>query len=167
MRSSEETNLGNTILQSLGAASAQGNPPAGIQPNAAEFSAGRVDYARIEELLTKVAHQVLATDTVSGQRPEVRVQVAPDLMPGTEVKVWKADGGRLHVEFETTSPQWAKILTDASSILADRLAGKVNLGEMPVVIVQNSSQNELSSDRESSRDRKEDNEHGESEEQPA
>jgi type III secretion system needle length determinant len=98
----------------------------------------RVDLDKMEALIAKVANRVLVTDPQSGQNPEVRVRVAPDLMPGTEVKLWKGDGGRLHIEFDTTSPQWAKILSESVSVLADRLGARIHLHETPEVTVRHS-----------------------------
>ena len=59
-------------------------------------------------------------------------------MPGTEVKLWKGEGGRLHIEFDTTSPQWAKILSESVSALADRLGARIHLHETPAVTVRHS-----------------------------
>jgi type III secretion system needle length determinant len=133
-----EENLGNSILQSL----ARESSPAQRYPlvGAADQPIGmRVDLDKMEALIAKVANRVLVTDPQSGQNPEVRVRVAPDLMPGTEVKLWKGDGGRLHIEFDTTSPQWAKILSESVSVLADRLGARIHLHETPEVTVRHSA----------------------------
>jgi len=132
-----EENLGNSILQSLGKESspAQRYPSVGAVD---QLIGMRVDLDKMEALIAKVATRVLVTDPQSGQNPEVRVRVAPDLMPGTEVKLWKGDGGRLHIEFDTTSPQWAKVLSESVSGLADRLGARIHLHETPEVIVRHS-----------------------------
>lgn len=133
-----EENLGNSILQSL----ARESSPAQRYPlvGAADQPIGmRVDLDKMEALIAKVANRVLVTDPQSEQNPEVRVRVAPDLMPGTEVRLWKGDGGRLHIEFDTTSPQWAKILSESVSVLADRLGARIHLHETPEVTVRHSA----------------------------
>ncbi|MDF2377666.1 MAG: hypothetical protein P1U81_15615, partial [Verrucomicrobiales bacterium] len=132
-----EENLGNSILQSLGKESspAQRYPSVGAVD---QLIGMRVDLDKMEALIAKVATRVLVTDPQSGQNPEVRVRVAPDLMPGTEVKLWKGDGGRLHIEFDTTSPHWAKVLSESVSGLADRLGARIHLHETPEVIVRHS-----------------------------
>ena len=142
----DEKNLGNTILQALGGQSASISQSGTLSSSNLEASGVKIDYNKIEELLAKVAHRVLASDPVSGQNPEVRVQMSADVMQGTEVRVWKGDGGRLHVEFETSSSQWAKVLSDSVAILSDRLGTKINLSESPVVSVLKSSEQEMAGD---------------------
>jgi len=130
-----EENLGNAILQSL---ARESNP---THKNASIGGSGlpvEVDLDKMEALIAKVANRVLVTDPKFGQNPEVRVQVAPDLMPGTGVRLWKGDGGRLHVEFDTTSAQWAKILSESIPVLADRLGARIHLHETPEVTVRHS-----------------------------
>ncbi len=128
-----DENLGNSILQSLARESRHASVGAADRPIATG-----IDLDKMEALIAKVANRVLVTDPQSGQNPEVRVQVAPDLMPGTEVKLWKGEGGRLHIEFDTTSPQWAKILSESVSALADRLGARIHLHETPAVTVRHS-----------------------------
>ncbi len=133
-----DNNLGNAILQSMGSESSAFSQLRGVEGAEAASHLG-TDFEKIETLISKVANRVLVTDPASGQNAEVRVQIAPDLMPGTEVKVWKGDGGRLFVEFDTTSPQWAKVLSDSVSALSDRLGARINLHEAPQVSVRDSS----------------------------
>jgi hypothetical protein len=128
-----EENLGNAILQSLARESTPTHKNASIE---ASGLPREMDLDKMEALIAKVANRVLVTDPKFGQNPEVRVQVAPDLMPGTGVRLWKGDGGRLHVEFDTTSTQWAKILSESIPVLADRLGARIHPHEAPEVTVR-------------------------------
>ena len=115
-----EASLGQSILQSLGAQSSTSItspiPTPGVNQTP---TVERVE--QVSALMTEMADRVLVTDPIHGQVPEVRVKLADSIMPGTEVRVWREDGGQLRVEFDTVSPYWARVLNEASPLLTQRL----------------------------------------------
>lgn len=119
----EPANLGQTILQSLGTQSVP--VTANITPTEAPVNADRVE--QVSALMTEMADRVLVTDPLHGQTPEVRIKLADHVMPGTEVRVWREEGGQLRVEFDTTSGYWARVLNEASPLLTQRLSEKLHL----------------------------------------
>lgn len=129
--------LGMAILQGMGQGVGQSSGSPGAE--SAAPSSPVMDIDKIEALISKVANRVLVTDPVSGQNAEVRVQLADDLIPGTEIRLFKGEGGRLHVEFDASSPQWAKLISDSVSALQDRLSAKIHLHEAPLITVKESS----------------------------
>lgn len=123
---SEVLNLGQAILQSIGSHSQTSPTHATSEVNAS------VNVERLEQvstLMTEMADRVLVTDPLHQQTPEVRIKLADHVMPGTEVRVWREDGGQLRVEFDTTSGYWARLLTEASPLLSQRLNERLNLPE--------------------------------------
>lgn len=129
----DTSNLGSTILQSLGH---QSTPAASVQPNDRTTPASAV--ARVSEvsnLITQMADRVLVTDPLHGQTQEVRIKIADSVMQDTEVRVWREDGGALRVEFDTTSAYWSRILHDASPLLSQRLNERLPPGTEAQVTV--------------------------------
>jgi len=128
--------LGNAILQSLGHQSSTAATPSPIPTLAAE----RVEH--VSALIAQMADRVLVTDPVNGQNPEVRIKLADNVMPGTEVRVWREDG-QLRVSFDTASPHWARVLNEASPLLAQRLNERLpNEGFAQVTVQQQGGQPE-------------------------
>lgn len=128
----EGATLGHAILQSLGSQSA-------AAAEAATATTGPATAERIEQvsaLMTQMADRVLVTDPLHGQTPEVRIKLAENIMPGTEVRVWRDDGGQLKVQFDTVSPYWARVLNEASPLLSQRLNERLQAAEPPVVTVR-------------------------------
>lgn len=126
----EMVGLGQSILQSLdsqsaAAASAQVSGPA---------TAERIE--QVSSLMSEMADRVLVTDPLHGQNTEVRIKIAENIMPGTEVRVWREDGGQLRVEFDTTNAYWARVLNDSTTQLSQRLNERLNLPEGAQVTVQ-------------------------------
>lgn len=122
----EVPNLGQTILQSIGSQSQTSPAHAAPDVNAS------VNVERLEQvstLMTEMADRVLVTDPLHQQTPEVRIKLADHVMPGTEVRVWREDSGQLRVEFDTSSGYWARVLTEASPLLSQRLNERLNLPE--------------------------------------
>lgn len=128
-RPADAPNLGSAILQSLGHQSA----PAVAQTGASAGAAERV--AEVSNLITQMADRVLVTDPLHGQTQEVRIKIADNVMEGTEVRVWREDGGALRVEFDTTSAYWSRILNDASPLLSQRLNERLPPGTEAQVTV--------------------------------
>lgn len=129
-RPADTQNLGSAILQTLGhqpvPAAAQSNGQAGATERVTEVS----------NLITQMADRVLVTDPLHGQTQEVRIKIADNVMEGTEVRVWREDGGALHVEFDTTSAYWSRILNEASPLLSQRLNERLPSGTEAQVTVQ-------------------------------
>ncbi len=127
------SSLGHSILHSLGAHSstaAAATQSAGHAP-----SAERVE--QVSALITEMADRVLVTDPLHGQTQEVRITLADNLMPGTDLRVWREDGGQLRVEFDTVSPYWARVLNEASPLLTQRLNERLGQpDQLAVVTVQ-------------------------------
>jgi len=121
------SSLGHSILHSLGAHSSAAATPVAHAP-----SAERVD--QVSALITQMADRVLVTDPLHGQIQEVRITLADDLMPGTDLRVWREDGGQLRVEFDTVSPYWARVLNEASPLLAQRLNERLGQPEQPAQV---------------------------------
>ncbi|MES2596707.1 MAG: type III secretion HpaP family protein [Verrucomicrobiota bacterium] len=132
---SDVVTLGHSILQSLdsqstaaAAAAAQVSGPA---------TADRIEH--VSNLMNEMADRVLVTDPLHGQNAEVRIKIAENIMPGTEVRVWREDGGQLRVEFDTTNAYWARVLNDSTTQLSQRLSERLNLPEGAQVTVQHES----------------------------
>ncbi len=122
--------LGNAILQSLGSQSSTG----GAAPLTGVDTTARIE--QVSTLMSQMADRVLVTDPLHGQMPEVRIKLADSVMPGTEVRVWREEGGQLRVEFDTVSPYWARVLNEASPLLAQRLNERLQVAEPVQVTVQ-------------------------------
>ncbi|MGV3659967.1 MAG: hypothetical protein ACO1TE_07275 [Prosthecobacter sp.] len=126
-------NLGSAILQSLGHQSV----PTPVQRNdqAASSTGAAERVTEVSNLITQMADRVLVTDPLHGQTQEVRIKIADTVMEGTEVRVWREDGGALRVEFDTTSAYWSRILNDASPLLSQRLNERLPSGTEAQVTV--------------------------------
>jgi|GEM_PF-1756465 len=128
----EIPNLGQVILQSLDTQSSAS------AANVVASVNGPAHIERVEQvsaLMTEMADRVLVTDPLHGQTQEVRIKLAESIMPGTEVRVWREEGGQLRVEFDTTSGYWARILNEASPLLSQRLNERLNLPDAALVNV--------------------------------
>lgn len=128
----EGSTLGHAILQSLGNQSAAAAEAAGAATGPA--TAERIE--QVSALMSQMADRVLVTDPLHGQTPEVRIKLAENIIPGTEVRVWRDEGGQLKVEFDTVSPYWARVLNEASPLLSQRLNERLQAAEPPVVTVR-------------------------------
>ena len=131
-----EASLGQSILQSLGA---QSSPAMLTHVSETATLRGAPTVERVEQvsaLMVEMADRVLVTDPVHGQTPEVRVKLAENIMPGTEVRLTRDVGGQLYVEFNTMSPYWAQVLNEASPLLAQRLNERLPDLAVPQIIVQ-------------------------------
>jgi type III secretion system needle length determinant len=130
--------IGDDILQSLNAQSSQ-QPPVNVVHAPTEAApVVRVDQAaRIETFVSQIADRILVTDPLGGQNAQVHIKIADAVLPGTELQLWRGDGGQLNVNFATTSPHSAQILADASQLLAQRLNERLALSMPVIVSVQN------------------------------
>lgn len=126
----DASSLGNSILHSLGAHSS--TAPAASTAASHVPSAERVE--QVSTLITEMADRVLVTDPLHGQTQEVRITLADNLMPGTDLRVWREDGGQLRVEFDTVSPYWARVLNEASPMLAQRLNERLGQPEHAALV---------------------------------
>ena len=129
----ETPNLGQVILQSL---DTQSSTSAANAVAAVNQPAHLERVEQFSALITEMADRVLVTDPLHGQTQEVRIQLAESVMPGTEVRVWREEGGQLRVDFDTTSGYWARVLNEASPLLAQRLNERLNLPDAVLVNVQ-------------------------------
>lgn len=125
----ETASLGQSILQSLDSQSSA----AAAATVGAPLTADRIEH--VSSLMSQMADRVLVTDPLHGQVPEVRIKLADSIMPGTEVRMWREDGGQLRVEFDTVSPYWARVLNEASPLLSQRLNERLTQAENVQVTV--------------------------------
>lgn len=128
----EPPSLGQLILQSLDTQSSASVTTAAAVNQPAHLE--RVE--QFSALIAEMADRVLVTDPLHGQTQEVRIQLAESVMPGTEVRVWREEGGQLRVDFDTASGYWARVLNEASPLLAQRLNERLNLPEAVLINVQ-------------------------------
>ena len=135
----EMAGLGNSILSSIGQQSSTSivNAPGATAP---AMTAERVE--QVSTLMSQMADRVLVTDPLHGQTAEVRIKLADNLIPGTEVRVWR-EQGQLHVSFDTTSAYWARVLNEASPLLSQRLQERLpNIDPAQVTVFHQGGQPE-------------------------
>ncbi|GEP43733.1 type III secretion HpaP family protein [Brevifollis gellanilyticus] len=132
---SDVVTLGHSILQSLDSQSTAAATAAAQVSGPA--TADRIEH--VSNLMNEMADRVLVTDPLHGQNAEVRIKIAENIMPGTEVRMWREDGGQLRVEFDTTNAYWARVLNDSTTQLSQRLNERLNLPEGAQVTVQHES----------------------------
>lgn len=132
---SDFANLGHSILHSMDSQSAAAAAAAAQVSGPA--TADRIE--QVNSLMNEMADRLLVTDPLHGQNAEVRIKIAENIMPGTEVRMWREDGGQLRVEFDTTNAYWARVLNDSTTQLSQRLSERLNLPEGAQVTVQHES----------------------------
>lgn len=137
--------LGDEILQAFVAQSS--SQPLTAAAPAPVSSPSTVDQtARIDAFVNQIVDRILVTDPVSGQNAQVHIKIADHILPGSEIRLWRGEGGQLNVNFATTSPQSAQVLADASQLLAQRLDERLHLSQ-PVVVTTNIAMASTSDER--------------------
>lgn len=141
------SNMGDDILKTL---NAQSQSP--VQPSQAPLTnetlapAGQSQSMRIETIINQVVDRILVTDPLSGQNPQIHIKIADHVLPGTELQLWRGDGGQLNVQFVTQSSMASQALLDASQILSQRLTEKLNVPMPVIVTVQNQGEGGMPQD---------------------
>jgi hypothetical protein len=127
-----------TLMNSLKAEPAQSPLTISNTPSAADALRRALEDAFTSNS-TRNAAQAKVDRTDIPAVAELPISDVVTLMPGTEVRVWREDGGQLRVEFDTTNAYWARVLNDSTTQLSQRLSERLNLAEGAQVTVQHES----------------------------
>ena len=122
--------LGTTLLQSLasqsaGAAAAVSAPTA---PTVAHIAA-------LQDMVAETVSRVLVSDPLHDGRREVRISLANDVLPNTEIRLWRQEN-RLHVEFVTTASVADGGLQEGLPRLAEAIQQRQPQSELPLLSVR-------------------------------
>ncbi len=133
--SPEPETLGAAVLQSI--AQQSSSAPAFVAAAPAEVAAPAPlpRLGQLERIIAETVSRVLVSDPLHDGSREVRVQFAREILPDTEVRLWRRDG-RLHVEFVSTPAVAETGLRDALPRLAEAIQQRQPPGESPVVTLQ-------------------------------
>jgi hypothetical protein len=74
----------------------------------------------------KIVERIVASQPVAGQNEEVRIQIERAWLPGTEVKLTRAAGAELFVQFISTNPEAQRFLIDNLPGLRKRLNNRLD-----------------------------------------
>ncbi len=126
--------LGTTVLESMQQQSRQAAAvPAESSPIMTATPAARIE--KIEQIVAETVSRVLVSDPLHDGRREVRVSLQPDVLPQTDIRLWR-ESGRLHVEFISTPATLEQSrLADHLPRLADAIHQRQPLGEIPAVSI--------------------------------
>jgi hypothetical protein len=128
----EPETLGAAVLQSLLNHSSAAPAPAVLAPTPA---------SRIQELESFVAEtvsRVLVSDPLHDGRREVRVTFAREILPDTEVRLWRHEG-RLHIEFAAPTSIAEGGLKEALPRLPELIQQRHPEREAPLVALRQAS----------------------------
>ncbi len=128
--------LGAAVLQSLfnqsSAAVVQSTPLSA--PATPVASTARIE--NLQRVLAETVTRVLVSDPLHDGRQEVRIEFAREVLPDTEVRLWRQEG-RLHVEFlSTTATSETHRLPDGLARLAEVIHQRQPQPELPVVTLR-------------------------------
>jgi hypothetical protein len=125
--------LGAAMLQSLAHQSVSAAGSA-----AASAAAPAPTIARIEALqqtLAETVSRVLVSDPLHDGRREVRLTVAPEILPNTEIRLWRQDN-RIHVEFIGPAGVLDRGFGEGLPRLAEAIQQRQPHFDVPVVTVR-------------------------------
>lgn len=88
-------------------------------------------------LVAETVTRVLVSDPLHDGNREIRVQLAQDVLPDTEVRMWR-EAGRLHIEFSSPPAVAEGGLRDALPRLPQAIQQRQLEAELPVVTLQTS-----------------------------
>jgi hypothetical protein len=130
----ETPSLGTTVLESMQQQSRQAAAvPVESSPIMTATPAARIE--KIEQIVAETVSRVLVSDPLHDGRREVRVSLQPDLLPQTDIRLWR-DAGRLHVEFISTPATLEQSrLADHLPRLAEAIHQRQPYGEIPAVSI--------------------------------
>lgn len=128
----EETTvtLGTTLLQSLASQSA-GAASTVAAPQAPSFE----HIEALQEMVAETVSRVLVSDPLHDGRREVRISLASDVLPKTEIRLWRQEN-RLHVEFVTTAAVADAGLQEGLPRLAEAIQHRQPQAELPLLSVR-------------------------------
>lgn len=129
---SEGDTLGAAMLQSLLQQSS--NAPAAVQSTAAT-TAPTSRVQSLESVVAETVSRVLVSDPLHDGRREVRIEFNRDVLPDTQVRLWR-DGGRLHVEFTSPPAVAERGLQAALPRLGDAIQQRQAESAAPVVTLR-------------------------------
>lgn len=124
----DESPLGVTMLQTL--LSHSSSAPTPIAPT--EAAAPTAPAPRLEAVIAETVSRILVSDPLHDARREVRIEIAPDVLPDTEVRLWREEG-RLHVEFISSASVADRGLRDALPNLGTTIQQRQAEQELPLV----------------------------------
>src|SRR5690606_31259810 len=87
------------------------------QPNA-------VTPSRQEDLgsmITKMVDRMMVGDSRFHSKGEIQMKLSDSILPQTELKLWRGEGGQLHVQFISQSAEASELLTSRLPLLNARL----------------------------------------------
>lgn len=131
------TGLGEPEADTLGAAMLQSwlnqSSPAPVQspPQAPPVA----PVQSLESVIADTVSRVLVTDPLHDDRREVRIDLAKDVLPDTQVRLWREEG-RLHVEFVSSTAVADNGLRDALPNLSAAIQKRQPETELPVVMLR-------------------------------
>ncbi len=133
------TDLGQSILSSFGMQGMPALAPTGTSPAEPLAAAAAVSDAGavVAEISASVAERVLVSDPGAGshQQQEVRITLKDDVLPGTEVRVWR-EGGQVRVEFVTSSDSSASFLSREQASLQTTLHERLAVTDIAVNVTR-------------------------------
>ncbi|PTY07827.1 hypothetical protein DB347_06270 [Opitutaceae bacterium EW11] len=127
----DEVTLGAAVLQSF---LQQGTPA--VAPSAAlpaVQAAPRIQ--NLDAIVADTVSRLLVSDPLHDGRREVRIALAPSVLPDTEVRLWREEG-RLHVEFTSPPAVADSGLQDALPRLGEAIHQRAPQLETPVVTLR-------------------------------
>jgi hypothetical protein len=122
--------LGTTLLQSLAQQSASAAIAASTPPAPTQES-----IEKLQSMVAETVSRVLVTDPLQGDRREVRIALAGDVLPQTEIRLWRHEN-RIHVEFVTTAAVADGGLQEGLPRLAEAIHQRQPQGDAPVLSVR-------------------------------
>ncbi|HRE08561.1 MAG TPA: hypothetical protein PKX00_23270 [Opitutaceae bacterium] len=122
--------LGTTLLQSLAQQSASAAVAASTPPAPTQES-----IEKLQSMVAETVSRVLVSDPLQGDRREVRIALAGDVLPQTEIRLWRHEN-RIHVEFVTTAAVADGGLQEGLPRLAEAIHQRQPQGDAPVLSVR-------------------------------
>lgn len=123
--------LGDMVLQSLlSQRAALEAPVSDSEVNPRALTPQRIEA--ISQLLADTTSRLLVSDPTSNGPREVRVELARELLPDTDVRLWRQEG-QLHVEFTTRSAVSQELLQESLPRLVQVLQAKAGEPELPQI----------------------------------
>lgn len=136
--------LGADILASF---FSQSQASGGVAPSQAIAPSSRDE---LSSMITQMVDRLLVGDTRFNNKGEVQMKLSDSVLPQTELKIWRGEGGQLHVEFLSTSAESSALLASRLPFLAQRLneqfANQANSLPVQVGLNQNESQDQMPQD---------------------
>lgn len=127
-----DNTLGAAMLQSLLQQSS--NAPAPVQATTAP-AAPTSRVQSLESVVAETVSRVLVSDPLHDGRREVRIEFAKEVLPDTQVRLWR-DAGRLHIEFTSPPAVAERGLQEALPRLGDAIQQRHTESTAPVVTLR-------------------------------